>query len=218
MRVTLRYSCQEAGMAERGLDRLAVRLLEGLGRQLWGFPPRLMAPIVAELGAVEAVSWFARNMPRYERTLRVLGPLRTHLACTAISLYNGCRYCSYGHAYAAELVYLRERGTVFPVDAHTMAGWTGLEPGELRQRMVEALEQADLHGEVLWVDRTLALASGAQRPVDAQEARVAHLVAMFEVLNAIGKAGDVEPDEAHDPVNKNAQLKARNSELRRSVA
>lgn len=205
-------------MAGHGLDRLAVRLLEGLGRQLWGFPPRLMRPIVAEMGAVPALAWFARNMPRYERTLRVLGPLRTHLACTVVSLVNGCRYCSYGHAYAAELLYLRDRGALLPVDAQTMSTWTGLPPAELRQRVVEVLERADLHGEVLWVDRALALAAGSQQPVDAHEARIAHLVEMFAVLNAIGRAGDVEPDEAHDPVNKDGALRARHRELRGSRA
>jgi hypothetical protein len=205
-------------MAGPGLDRLAVRLLEGLGERLWGFPPRLMAYIVDDLGAVGAVSWFARNMPRYEYTLRVLGPLRTHLTCTVVSLSNGCRYCSFGHAYAAELVYLQERGKVFPADALTMSGWVGLEPAELRQRMVEVLERADLHSEVLWVDRTLALVNGTQRPVDRDEARIAHLVRMFAMLNAVGIAGEVEPDEAHDPRNKDGALKARNAKLRGSVA
>ncbi|MHA6630860.1 hypothetical protein ACU61A_35935 [Pseudonocardia sichuanensis] len=199
-------------------DRLAVRLLEGLGRQLWGFPPRLMAHIVADQGAVGAVSWFARNMPRYERTLRVLGPLRTHMACTTISLRNGCRYCAYGHAYAIELVHLKDRGTVFPTDAGTMSSWTGLEPIELRQRIVDVLQRADLHAEVLWVDRTLAMVGESQGPVDQYEARIAHLVQMFAVLNAVGMAGAVEPDEAHDPLNKDTELKARNAQLRRSVA
>lgn len=204
-------------MAERAQERLATKALELLGRRLWGFPPRLMGPIVHQLGAVKALGWFARNMPRYERTLRVLGPLRTHLACTVVSLYNGCRYCSFGHAYAAELVYLKERGTLFPLDAHDVSHWIGLEPAELRQRMVDMLQRADLHGEVLWVDRTLALADGTQRPVDAHEARIAHLVSMFGVLNAVGMAGDVEPDEAHDPLNKDLELKARHNALRRSA-
>jgi hypothetical protein len=205
-------------MAAGALDRLAIRALEGLGRLLWGFPPRLMGPIVHQLGAMEALGWFVRNMPRYERTIRLLGPLRTHLACTLVSLYNGCRYCSFGHVYAVELIYLKERGTLFPFDAHAVSDWIGLEPAELRRRTVDVLQQADLHGEVLWVDRTLALAGGSQRPVDGQEARIAHLVAMFGVLNAVGKACDVEPDEAHDPLNKDLDLKARHSELRRSAA
>src|SRR5919202_717082 len=135
-------------MAQRGLDRFAVRLLEWLGQQLWGFPPPLMGPIVAQLGALPALTWFVRNMPRYERTLRALGPLRTHLACAVISLYNGCRYCSFGHLYAVELIYLEKRGELFPLDARSVSEWIGLHPGELRKGMVDVLEQADLHGEV----------------------------------------------------------------------
>lgn len=203
-------------MAERGLDAVPVGLLEALGKQLWGFPPRLMSSIVAELGPGPALTWFAVNMPRYERTLRVLGPLRTHLACTVISLQNGCRYCSFGHAYAVELVYLKQRDRVFPADAHTMCEWTEVSPGELRDRMCDVLERADLHAEVIWVDRTLAMARGQQRPVDRHEARIAHLVHMFALLNAVGVASKVEPDEAHDPLNKDRALKARNAELRES--
>jgi hypothetical protein len=203
-------------MAERGLDGIAVGTLEALGKRLWGFTPRLMSSIVAELGPAGALTWFAANMPRYERTLRVLGPLRTHLACTVISLHNGCRYCSFGHAYAVELVYLKQRERVFPVDAHMVSEWTELPPGELRDKMCDVLEKADLHSEVIWVDRTLAIARGRQRPVDRPEARIAHLVRMFALLNAVGVAGGVEPDEAHDPVNKDRALKARNAELRGS--
>jgi hypothetical protein len=216
MKVTV--SQQEAGMADRAVDRATIRLLEGLGRRLWGFPPRLTGPIVDELGTMAALGWFAGNMSRYELAMRSLGPLRTHLACMLVSLYNGCRYCSFGHAYAVELIYLEERGTLSPLDAHEASEWVGLEPTELRRRIVDVLQRADLHGEVLWVDRTLALASGSQRPVDAQEARVAHLVAMFALLNSIGKANDVEPDEAHDPRDKDLDLKARHRALRRSVA
>jgi hypothetical protein len=96
--------------------------------------------------------------------------------------------------------------------------WIGLPPAELRRRMVEVLQQADLHSEMLWVDTTLALATGAQRPVDAREARIAHLVSMFRVLNDAGIAGDVEPDEAHDPLNKDVRLKSRHRELRAAPA
>ena len=205
-------------MADRALDRLAVGVLERLGMRLWGFPPRLMAPIVAELGAWRALTWFAGNMPRYERTLRVLGPLRTHLLCTVISLYNGCRYCSYGHAYALELIYLKERDRLFPVEAREMCEWLELDPGQLRDQLVNALQSAELHVEVLWVDRALALVSATHRPMDSTEARIAHLVRMFQVLNAVGIASGVEPDEAHDAVNKDEELKARHAAMRRHAA
>lgn len=204
-------------MAERGLRGLAVNLLEGLGRQLWGFPPLLMSYIVDQLGPVRAVLWFLRNMPRYERTLKALGPLRTHLACVAVSLHNGCRYCAYGHAYAAELHYFRQHDRLFPVDAATMAGWIELPVADLRSRMRSTLEQAGLQVEVLWVDLALTMTDGRQGPMDRDESRIAHLVRMFAVLNAVGIAGKVPVDEAHDPLNKDIELKGRLAELRASL-
>jgi alkylhydroperoxidase family enzyme len=205
-------------MAVGGMDRHTVRLLEGLGMRLWGFPPRLMFLVVDHLGSVGAVAWFVVNMPRYQRSLRVLGPLRTHLACLTVSLHNGCRYCAFGHAYALELIHLRDRDVLFPVDAGTLADWRHLAPSELRDRLRDVLQQAGLHLEVLWVDRTLALATGAHRPVDEDEARLAHLVRMFGLLNAIGVGREGEPDQAHDPLNGDTDLKARHAALRATAA
>lgn len=201
-------------MSDRGLTRLAVGLLEGIGKRLWGFPPLLMAPIVAQLGPVRGVAWFVWNMPRYERTLKLFGPVRTHLMAVVISLYNGCRYCAYGHGYALELVYFRDRDRLFPVDAPTLAGWIGLTSAELRDRLCTVLQMAGLHVEVLWVDQVLAMATGAQRPIDAEEARLDHLVRMFAVLNSVGIRHQTPPDEAHDPVNRNTGLKSRHAALR----
>jgi hypothetical protein len=173
-----------------------------------------MAPIVDRLGPLRAVAWFVRNMPQYERTLKVFGPVRTHLMAVVISLYNGCRYCAYGHGYALELVYFRDRDRLFPVDAPTLASWIGLPAAELRDRLCTVLQMAGLHVEVLWVDQVLALATGTQRPIDAEEARLDHLVRMFAVLNSIGIRSQTPPDEAHDPVNRDSGLKARHAALR----
>lgn len=196
------------------LDRVVVRSFEVAVRTLWGFTPRVMEFVVADLGPGPAVAWMASHMPRYQRTLQVLGPVRTHLACLAVSLVNGCRYCSYGQAYALELLHLRERGTLFPVDAGTVAGWAGAPVDELRARLRAALEQAGLHAEVVWTDGAFDLAVGAHPPMGADEERVAHLVTMIGQLNRVGTAHGLEPDEAHDPVNKDAALRARNAALR----
>jgi hypothetical protein len=201
-------------MAERALHGLAIGLLDALWNWLWGFSPLFTAGVVDELGPFGALTWFAWHMPRYQRTLRALGPLRTHIACTVISLDNGGRYCSFGHAYAVELVYLKQRGRLFPVDARTMCRWTELPPAALRAQLFDVLQRAALHAEVLWMDRTLALARGEQRAMDWQEARIEHLVHMFTLLNAVGIAGRIEPDEAHDRLNKDRALKARNAALR----
>ncbi len=156
-------------------------------------------------------------MPRYERTLKVHGGLRTHLMAVAISLVNGCQYCTFGHAYAFELHYLREHARLFPLDENDVEQLLGLPPAVIRARLVEALQRAGLHGEVRWLDRAIALAIGDARPSDQDEVRVAHLVRMFRVLNSVGIARRVRPDQAHDPLNKDARLKLRYARLRTST-
>ena len=201
-------------MSRAELEQLVIRLLEGMCRMMWGFAPRMIPHIVRSLGPGRSVTWFAVNMPRLLWTMHVLGPLRTHLAAVAISLHNGCTYCAYGHAFALELIYLRDRGRLFPVDARTLAHWQDVPPRELALRLRRILQEAGLHAETLWVDRTLALASGVTRPVDVDEARIAHLVRMLGRMNRIAIEAGVEPDEAQNPVNKDRGLKQRYAQLR----
>jgi AhpD family alkylhydroperoxidase len=199
------------------LDRVAVRVLQQLGRRHWGFPPSIMRPLVRQLGPLRAVRWMWRAQRRYERTRRALGPLRTHLACVTISLLNGCRYCAHGHAYALELHHLDRTDRLFPQPATTVAQWAGLPRNELRARLRDALMSADMHVELIWVDRALDLADGGQ-PIDDQEARIAALVDVFDTLNAVGIAGQPPLEEAHDPLNKDVRLKTRLAALRAAEA
>ncbi|MBV9312593.1 MAG: hypothetical protein JO100_02400 [Pseudonocardia sp.] len=201
-------------MVSGALERGATVLLEHVGTRLWGFPPRLMSPIVTQLGPIRALSWFVCNMPQYERTLSVFGAVRTHLLCTTISLINGCRYCSYGHGYALGLAYLHEHGRLFPLSERTLGELCGLAPGVIRHHIVKAVHRAGLHNELRWLERAITLTTAEdQRPTDYDDARISHLVRMFGVLNSVGNADNTEPDEAHSPLNKDYHLKLRYAEL-----
>jgi alkylhydroperoxidase family enzyme len=199
-------------------QRFVIGLLSVCCRAMWGFVPRMIPEFVRRKGAASALTWFAANMPRMLTTMRVLGPVRTHLACMVISLHNSCVYCAFGHAYALELLYLRDRGQLFPLDARTLGGWLHLPPRELSERLREVLRRAGLHTEALWVDRTLGLVTGDQQPIDAAEARLAHLVRMVGMMNRLANDAGVEPDQAHDPINKNRAVKRRHEELRAVAA
>lgn len=191
------------------LDGVAVRVLHALGKRLWGFEPRLMAALVRQNGGLGTLAWFARNMPRYERTRRDLGPQRTHLLTTAISLEGGCAYCVYGHAYAMDLLHLRDHGMPFPLSVPEILQLRGQDRAVISARLGEALRHAGLADEVPWLTRLHTARSGGDG-----DPRLAHLVSMFAVLNACGVAGDVAPDEAHDPINKDTGLKERLKLLR----
>lgn len=195
-------------------ERLAVRVLEACCRQLWGFTPRLIVGVIGDKGALRGFGWFAMNLPRYLNTMRVLGPVRTHLACATISLHNSCVYCAYGQAYALELIYLRDTGRLFPLDTRLLSDWLHLEPRQLGARLRRVLHDAGLHTEAVWVDLTLGFLAGELHPIDDDEARVAHLVRMIGELNRIANATGAEPDGAQDAINKDTALKAAHAALR----
>jgi hypothetical protein len=198
--------------------RLAVRGLEALCRAMRGFPPTIVRLVVDHMGPLRAIGWFGTHMPRFLASRLVLGPVRVHLACIVVSLRNGCGYCAYGHVYALELLYLRQHGRLFPIDATALDEWYGLDPRALRVRLRTALATAGLHTEAIWVDRVVALAEGTQTPVDADEARLAHVIRMADTASRIAAAGNAAPDEAHDPINKDATVKARHATLRSAAA
>jgi hypothetical protein len=197
---------------------LVVRLIGRVCTAMWGFTPDVMPQLVSRMGTARALRWFMANFPRYLATLYVLGPVRTHLACLTISLHNGCTYCAYGRAHALELIYLRDRGRLFPVDAHTLASWNDLSRRELSSRLRGVLESAGLHAEVIWIERTMALVTGDTTAMDSTEARIAHLCSMVGTMNGIAVESGITPDAAHDTVNKDVALKARLAELMSSGA
>ena len=91
-------------MAGRSQGWWVTSVVQACCRQLWGFSPAVIAGVVQDKGPLRSLLWFTANMPRYLTTMRVLGPVRTHLACATISLNNGCAYCAFGQAYALEPV------------------------------------------------------------------------------------------------------------------
>jgi hypothetical protein len=194
--------------------RLVVRGLESVCEIVWGFPPTLISLMVEHMGTLRAMAWFMTNMPRFLISRAVLGPVRVHLACVITSLRNSCLYCAYGHAYALELIYLRDHGRLFPLDAAMLDDWLGIDARAMRQRLHAVLVEAGLHAETIWADRILALAEGPQQPVDEAEARIAKIMRMVTTMNVIAVAGGAEPQEAHDPVNKNSAVKSRHAALR----
>ena len=194
---------------ESRLDRVATAILERIGERLWGFRPRPMQHIVEDRGAFGSLAWFLSNMPGYERTLAAEGALRMHLWCTAISIDNGCAYCTYGHGLALELAYLRDHSALFAIDERTLVGLVTKDHVKRRQSLlVDAIAASGLAGELPAVERLWDLKDGAV-PVTRSNRRVAHLLRLFMVLNTCGRDGCVAPDEAHDPLNRDVALKER---------
>lgn len=159
-----------------------------------------------------------QHMPRYESTLKQLGPGRTHFFCLAISLLNGCRYCILGHARAFELLYFEKTGTLFPLDEEGLASLHRLDDEGIRAGLDQALEQVQLVGEREDLRRLFELRAGGRAPDGDVERRLVHLLQMFAVLNSCGIASGAAPDEAHDPIDKDRALFRRYRAAREAAA
>lgn len=188
--------------------QIATSLLEMIGMTLWGFRPNLMRDIVEQHGAGSSISWFVRNMPTYERTLSQWGPIRTHLLAVEISVLNGCPYCTYGHAYALELHYFKQRGTLMPVDEKEITGWHSLDDATAIERFRQLIDAADLPDEHAYLERMVQLRQGAESSGSSDDVKILHLLSMFSFLNRCGIGGKTHSDQAHDPINKDAALRS----------
>ena len=200
-------------------DRVATRMLTGVSSKLWDLRANLMEDIVDQHGPVRSVSWFAKNMPTYEKILGEWGPLRTHFIATAISIVNGCEYCAYGHAYAFQLHFFEQRDELYSISEQDMIALISSEGDpdpaleEKRQETaVKVLEQSladsGLPDEIPVMQRALELRE-TREAVSEDDKRLLHLVDMFLFLNSCGINGSAVPDGAHDPINKNNELQDR---------
>ena len=192
----------------------AIRLLELLGQALWGFKPNLMRAIGEQHGAVKALTWFVRNMPRYEKTVKDWGPIRTHLLVAEISVLNGCPYCIYGHAYALQLHYFKDTGQLLDVDENDIIAWQSLGEARAIDQFRLLINSLDLPDEQRTLDRMLFLRQGKEQPTSKKDHQILHLVNMFSFLNQCGISGNARPDQAHDPINKDAALRGEYRRLR----
>ncbi|MBA3533857.1 MAG: hypothetical protein H0T73_18215 [Ardenticatenales bacterium] len=198
-------------------NRIATSILEMIGKVLWGFKPNLMKDIVAQEGSVNSLSWFARNMPTYEKTLDDWGAIRTHLLATEISVLNGCSYCTYGHASALQLHYYKDYGKLLPSDEDQIASWHSVSEDETVDRFRELIGSAELSSELPILERMLVLRRGSEEPTSEEDRKIVHFIKMFQLLNRCGINAKTSHDQAHDPINKDSALREQYQQVRGEI-
>jgi hypothetical protein len=202
-------------MSDGILDRVASRVLLAIAHTKWGVTAVIMPEIVATLGPFRAIKWMATNLPRYERDLAAMGGVRGHLVYTMASMLNGCPYCMYAHGRAFELHYFEERKRLFPLDEHQFLALLELPDAAAREQLEAALLEAGLDYEVRLVRRIYALKlEGAEPRADEDDPRLMHAIQMFDTLNRCAILSQAALDDAHDRINKDADLKARYADAR----
>jgi len=196
-------------------DRIAQNLLEIIGKRLWGFKPNLMQHIVEQHGAGQSLLWFVQNMPTYEKTLREWGAIRTHLLTAEISVLNGCPYCTYGHAYALQLHYFKNTGTLMLIDENEIVSWHTCIESDAIVKFRQLIDSSGMSSEMPILERMLLLRQGGEQSQSVDDSRILHLIKMFSFLNRCGIKGKTNRDQAHDPINKDTLLLDEYNRLRK---
>lgn len=138
-----------------------------------GAPPRLT---LAERVGAQSISWLVRITQGYwpaftrelvrtygldgmrqwgevvETTAKGLterfGDENAQVVIGMSAVWNGCAYCTVGHLYAANILYFRRTGRLFPIDEREVPRWHTLTDERLEASTLERLaddEFKDLH-------------------------------------------------------------------------
>lgn len=182
--------------------------------RFWGFRPNLMVYFIKRHGLVGALLWFARNMPKYEQTLKRWGPIRTHLIAAAISTLNGCAYCTRGHIRAFQLHYLKLHDRLFPLDDAEFLALTERSPDEMIEHLVAVLLRADLADEARPLRRAFELYVQPERARCEEDDRFVQLIEMLGAFNECDGMQGRQMDHVHDPIVEDVELIHRYDGLR----
>ncbi|MEO1620984.1 MAG: hypothetical protein AAFU53_08100 [Cyanobacteria bacterium J06632_3] len=167
-------------------------------------------------GAVRSLFWFTTNMLKYQSTMELWGPKRTHLIVVGICALNGDTYCVFGHAYALELNYLKQTGKLFPLTEHQLMDLCGQDEAEILATLQRALTNAGLESEILILQRMRELHHRPELATTEQDRQLIHLIRMFATLNACSRKANVPTDQGHGPINKNRAMRDRYRTFRKA--
>ena len=200
-------------MILRWFGRIATWVLRQISKRKWGIEAVIMPVIVRQLGPLSAIRWMSKNIPKYEKAVEDMGPIRANLVFAIASLLNGCAYCTYAHGRAFELYYFEKHGKLFPLDDHQLINLIPLTDEKVRAELENALREAGLGDEVAVFRRlySLKLEGLEETPEDHH---LVHAIGMYDFLNFCAIESQVTLDEAHDRVNKDENLKRRYAEAR----
>lgn len=213
----------------------AVVILEGIGNHLWGFKPNIMKQIVSEHGHFGSLKWFINNMPFFEATLKRVGGYRVNLIAAQVSALNGCPYCTFGHAYAWQLYYFKKNKKCFPIDEMEIKGYCGKGQEYVVQKFRDMFDSDQFKTERNDFERTLTILNRklnnrndngdintTKNDSDHDDLLsnqdISHLIDMFIYLNTCSINGNTPHDQAHDPINKDLNLRKEYKQAREKLS
>lgn len=170
--------------------------------------------LVRQHGIKGLITWGKSTRDAFDEIVASLGVERAHLVAAFASFFNGCDYCSWGHIFALNLLYLERTGKLYPLDEtevlDLMKQGDTLVFEELRARLSGNPEYAE---DLRLLERQHALRTLSEGPASDEDRILMRSITLFEWVNECSIVVNA-PAPPMDPIAKKKALLARYAALR----
>lgn len=182
------------------LERMFAGTTRGFVRISEGYD--MGKPVAESLVEVLGVRGFFDYATTISGVLTPLGqrydPFTVQIAIAVSALFNGCRYCTLGHFYSANLLLFDAERVLGPIDEAELITLMAKRDDELLELMREAFSPSRYAATLDVIERLWGLGLEQREPVDADDELLAGLVHVWAWINecTIVDGVDLLPSEA----------------------
>lgn len=191
-------------------QKVVARLFDFYFRASQGYEAIATEEMMYVFGLKGFMAWGAAVGGTVELLIERYGEAYTQLILGFGGLWNGCRYCAYGHTLVCNLIKFRDEDVLFPLDPIVMRELLDLRDDEVAARISELLadEEWELPRQLLLREFELRMDTAEGETEDDDYLRLA--LDAWEWMNecTIIVGVDIEPDQVPplSPIAKDHEL------------
>lgn len=196
---------------------LAARLLDAASIRTIGQKTPFLREMLRTHGLLGTMKMLGAITKLSNRCVERYGPRDTNVLIGFAATWNGCRFCSRGHIWAANLYHLRDTGELFALDDAEIPQLQKLSDAELLQTVRDRFAQAGLTRLAGLLERQYHLKLGEAEGSTEDDPYLAATISAWDWMiecTIVVEEKDVLPP---DPIAKDQALRARYLKLRGRV-
>ena len=189
------------------LANLGVKAMRGMAKITQGYDPIFLGEMVNLLGFSGLTEWSEKLQGVADAAEARFGVIDAQVLISFAAMLNGCRVCSVGHMYVANLHYFDETGGLFPIDEREVYDLQALEDEVLFQTLEERLEGERFDNVRRLLDRIYDLKFRGAEVADADDEHLEGLIGVWDLLSECTIVQDITDASQIEPLTTIAKNK-----------
>ena len=199
------------------LQRLGVQAMRRMSKLTQGYDPIFLGEMVELLGVRGVAAWGEKLQAIAEIADERYGFFEAQLLVSFSAMFNGCRICSVGHMFGANLDHFDRTGELFPIDELEVYDLQALSDEAVLTTVDERLSDARYDEVRARIHRMFALKYGAAAAENDDDEVLLGLIAVWELLSEctiVTSVSDPAEIDPLTPIGKRKELIARYRQAR----